>query len=292
MAAPATPCASRAVREFVDPPGSKPLSSTSRGAPLADAASRHAFTRNRGRPIPVAIAHGQRVGCAVRVDRRIPGRRSTNRFIDQRGFRRALIDQYRHAHLVFELGDLRKIGPQEWRVDVELPPDPDQRVALLHEIAIAEVCGGRRITAGRRPVEPSQQTLAPAIGHFEEQHAVAARAVNRSKHVQVGREPDLPGGVTRRQSQVDDRRVAGIRWIERELNCADKLLVRSGLIRTPGRRATTVRDEIVTRVTSAPAGVETATSERTSAETRNLITPDSASSPVAQTRTSCPCRCR
>ncbi len=85
------------------------------------------------------------------------------------------------------------------------------------------------LTSGRAAIEAAQQPLASSIGDLEQQRAVALLRVNRTKDVQVGREVDAPICAARGVLEVDDARVVLVGGIERELDRAGELLVRSDL---------------------------------------------------------------
>jgi hypothetical protein len=79
-------------------------------------------------------------------------------------------------------------------------------------------------------VEGSSLPAAPlnreaSIRHLEEQHAVATRAVDRAKNVQVRREVHATVGRTRRAIEIDDARVAWIARVERKFNRARQLFI-------------------------------------------------------------------
>ena len=122
-------------------------------------------------------------------------------------------DRHLHSH------DAGSIG------HVPLPSHPEEREALTHERAVAELRLGRRIGAAGRFLKCGEHRLAAAVADFVEQPAVAAPRVDGHEQVEVSAELDLAIRVARRELQIDDVRIAGEIRIEREVDLADDLLV-------------------------------------------------------------------
>ena len=142
--------------------------------------------------------------------------------------------------------------PQARRFDIELPADPHDRIAILHQEAVAEVGGGRGILTASGAIESAEDALASAVSDLEQQRAVAACGVDGLKHIEVGGEVHTSITAARRRIEIDDGLVARICGIERELDRARQLFVRAN--RPKGcPLATTAREAIVTFVTSARA---------------------------------------
>ena len=120
------------------------------------------------------------------------------------------------------------VNAQQRRRHVELPPDPDQRVSLAHEEAVSHLRRSRRVRAARRPIEAPQHPLVAAIGNLEQQHAVAARGVDRLQDEQVGGEVHLAVRLRGGVDQVHDALVVPVARIDRELDPAHQLLVGPG----------------------------------------------------------------
>ena len=115
----------------------------------------------------------------------------------------------------------RRLDAKPWGGDIELPSDKHHRVAVPHEQPITDAA-----VAGVAPVERAQEIHHAAIRDLEQQDAVAFCRIGRAKHVQVGREAHPPIGITSRMIEVDDADVVRIGRIQRELDAADKPLVR------------------------------------------------------------------
>src|SRR5262249_56864710 len=105
------------------------------------------------------------------------------------------------------------------------PTVPEQRVAMLHQEAIASVLRRRRVVASRGVVETGQNALVAAIGKFVEQRAVALGDVDRLEDVEVSRILDHSAGVARRLVEVDDCRIERAFRIEFAMKAADHLLI-------------------------------------------------------------------
>ena len=167
------------------------------------------------------VAHRHHVIRAVRIEHRIRlviaigDRRGRRPFVqneiaaDEAGDPPAVLgrDGHLHPHHARPLGN------------VPLPSHPEQREALTHEPAVAEVGVGRRIER--------RGGFAAAVADFVEQAAIAARGIDRLQHVEIGARFHLAARVARRERQVDDHRVAREIRIDAEVDFADELLVRS-----------------------------------------------------------------
>jgi hypothetical protein len=94
-----------------------------------------------------------------------------------------------------------------------------------HQEAVAEILRGRRIGDTDGAVEHPEGDLAAAVGHVQEQAAVAARRVERPQHVKVRRGLDEPGRVARSQGKVRDRLIHRMRRVDAETKDARDRLV-------------------------------------------------------------------
>ena len=132
---------------------------------------------------------------------------------DDAGDRGATIGRHRHA----DAHRQRPLG------HIELPPDPDQRVAEPHQEPIAKIVVGRRVW---RPaaIEAVQRDLVTAIEDVDERCAVSSRRL-RPQDVQIGRELDAARGVDGGLVEVGDDLVVGILGVDGEMDRADDLLV-------------------------------------------------------------------
>ena len=118
---------------------------------------------------------------------------------------------------------------------VELPADPDQRVPLRGQEAIAEVILCRRIAAACRAGESRQQALVAAIRHFDQRDAVAPGCVFRLQDIEVGGELDESLAVLFRLVEIGHDGVARVRRIDGKVDRPDELLVAGRAdIGTPG----------------------------------------------------------
>ena len=109
---------------------------------------------------------------------------------------------------------------------VELPANPDQRVPLPGEKAIAEVILGRRIEiAACGAGESREQALVAAIRHFDQRDAIASSRVLRLQDIEVGRELDESLAVFLRLLEIDHDGISRVRGIDGEIDRADEFLV-------------------------------------------------------------------
>ena len=118
-------------------------------------------------------------------------------------------------------GGDRNVHPHAAFGHVPLPSHPEQREALAHQRAVAELRRGRRIRGVRGVLEHRQNPLGAAIAGFVEQAAVAARRIDRLQEIEVRRELDEPLRVLRREMQIDDAPILRQRGIEREVDLAE-----------------------------------------------------------------------
>jgi hypothetical protein len=101
--------------------------------------------------------------------------------------------------------------------DVPLPSHPEQREALAHERAVAELGVRRGIGRSARLLEGRQQRLAPAIADLVEEPPVAPRGVDWLQHVEVRAGLHLARGIPWGECEVDDAGVSRVVRIEREV---------------------------------------------------------------------------
>src|SRR5437764_370638 len=92
--------------------------------------------------------------------------------------------------------------------NVELPPDPHQRITLPHQEAVAEIRLGGGIENLWRAVEVADDVLAPTIEHIEQRDAIAERGVLWPQNVEISSEGHAPGGIAWRLIEIDDRLIA------------------------------------------------------------------------------------
>jgi hypothetical protein len=177
-------------------------------------------TRNDGRLVPIAVAHGQRRGWIVRRRRRIV------RQVSWRDFRASLVGDEREADPAGHVGGGRG-DPQHWRFDVELPADPHDGVAILHQEAVAEIRSSRRVLTPSGAIEPTEDALAPAVGDLEEQGAVAACGIHRLQHVEIGGEVHASIASACHRAEIGDGLVVWVGGIECELDGPRQLFVRA-----------------------------------------------------------------
>ena len=91
---------------------------------------------------------------------------------------------------------------------VPLPSHPEQREALAHERAVAELRFFCRVGRPGRLLKGLQQRLATAVADLIEQPAVAPAGIDRLQHVEIGARLDLAARVARRQLEVDNLAVS------------------------------------------------------------------------------------
>ena len=94
---------------------------------------------------------------------------------------------------------------------VTLPAAPHQREAAPHQKAAA---GMLRVSPVRRAVEPRHDRLVAAIGHVEDETAVAAIEIERLQDPEVALILDVALSVARGPIEVDDPGIQGVRRIE------------------------------------------------------------------------------
>src|SRR5262249_6580309 len=197
------------------------------------AAKLPSVSRNGARCAEESVTHDQRVRRAGWVERRIAGRVGSTAHIAERAGRIGRIRSERRRYPPGDWFSLIKRGRRierhqaaaSW--NIELPSDPDERVALPHEEAVAEIRIGGRVEHPRCAVEIVKDVLAPSVEDGEQHGAICARGVLRSKDVEIGRKGHAPGRIARRLVEIDDDLVAGMLGIDREEDLADELLVRS-----------------------------------------------------------------
>ena len=146
-------------------------------------------------------------------------------------------------------------------LDVELPPDRDEREALKEQRGVAKVCFRCRVVRGRRGTERAEQAEASAVDDVEEDDAVAARRVLRFENEEIGRELDLPLAVSRGEVDIGDDLIARILRVDREVRLPVKFLVGADVAE---RLAVQDVDSlgISTRVSSAWLGAGTKNNSR------------------------------
>ena len=110
-------------------------------------------------------------------------------------------------------------------LDVELPPDRDEREALKEQRGVAKVRFRCRVVRGGSGTERGEQAESSAVDDVEEDDAVAARGVLRFENEEIGRELDLPLAVSRGQVDIGDDLIARILRVDREVRLPVKFLV-------------------------------------------------------------------
>src|SRR4030095_10260092 len=113
--------------------------------------------------------------------------------------------------------------------NVVLPAAPRDRVAWAHEKAVTEVLGGRRVGDSNRTVEHAERDLSAAVGNVEQEPAITARGIDGPQQIEVRGGLAQAIGSARRQRDIRDRLVRGVRRIDAEAEDADDLLVGAGL---------------------------------------------------------------
>ena len=204
----------RAVRDLIGAPGLEAAGHRHDGALQLETPARDFLRLAEG-----AVANRQRRVAAVSHDG-IP---------DEIGDRRVRASIVRRELGASRDGDAcrtRHVDPHQVvaALDVELPPDPDERVAQARQEAVAEIrfSGGVERAAAAVTVE---RHLPAAVDDVDERDAVRTARVARLEDVEVGRELDLARGVARRLVEPDDDLVAGVFRVDREVDRPDDLLV-------------------------------------------------------------------
>ena len=199
-----------AVEAHVGRVGEPPRRARDRGGGSAGVlANRQAGRRvveiGRGVPDVVAVGEGQRGDAAVRPP-----------LAQERARDRAGVTAGRRHREGHEAVLAR---------DVVLPAAPRHRVAVAHEKAVAEILGRRRIGHAHRAVEHPERHLAAAVGHVEEEPAVAARGVPRPQHVEVRFALDQTRRVARGQGEIGDGLVRRVSRVDADAEDPRDLLV-------------------------------------------------------------------
>ena len=118
------------------------------------------------------------------------------------------------------LGDVALPSAPYYRV-----PEPQQeRVALLP-----------RSEVRARPVEKAGRDLVATVHHVVEEHALGVVDILRTQDHEVGAVVDHAARIERREREIDDAGIRGIRRIELAVNDAGDHLVRTDI--TEGRAA-------------------------------------------------------
>ncbi len=111
-----------------------------------------------------------------------------------------------------------------WRC-AKVPPGADDRVAQVHDEAVARVDCLRGVVAGRGVVQRGHAHVA-AIVEVEQQLVAALAEVDRLQDEDVHRVLDPAAGISRRVFEIGDERVVRIVGIEFAVGPAAKLFVR------------------------------------------------------------------
>jgi len=111
---------------------------------------------------------------------------------------------------------------------VPLPSHPEEREALPHQRAVAELGVACRVGGSGGLLKRREHRLAPAVADLVEQPAVAAARVDRFQHVEVGGRLHLATRIPRPERQIDDGAIAWKTRIEAEVDLADEFFVRAG----------------------------------------------------------------
>src|SRR5882762_5611356 len=82
----------------------------------------------------------------------------------------------------------QSIHPEQARqLYLDMPGEPDHRIAAAHQKAVSGMCQGVRIVRGRGVVEELQHSLVAAVAVVEEPPAVATRRVDRLQNREITR---------------------------------------------------------------------------------------------------------
>jgi hypothetical protein len=99
---------------------------------------------------------------------------------------------------------------------------------LTKQETIAGIRNGRRIVAGRRVLQLTENADIATIVDLVQKRAVAARCDGRTQHKEIGAEFDEPARIARRELKIGDRLIGGGVRIEREEGATAQLLVGAG----------------------------------------------------------------
>ena len=216
------------------------------------------------------VAHGERVGGIVRVGDRVGDVIA----IGERRVERHLRDNHlaaddAHDRLAVVCGDGRIDADEALALRrIELPADPEQREALLHQEAVAHLCFGRRIEAARRLVVEAEHPFAAAVRDLVQHGAVAAFDLFRLDQKEVRRELHAPARVSRRLVDVGDDLVRREGRDRPRSRCGPPASRTARWRRTASRRPHRPGTVTSIRTTSAAAGDQVTDTNRIAARIR------------------------
>ncbi len=124
------------------------------------------------------------------------------------------------------------------REHVPVPPAPEQAVTLLEQETVAGVGPTDRVVVPAGLVEHGKRAQIAAVADLVQETVIAAAEIGRPQQDEIGGEGDAPASVARRQLQVDDRGVARVLGIDREVQLSADPLIRADRAkrRTLGKR--------------------------------------------------------
>ena len=131
------------------------------------------------------------------------------------------------ARHILQHGNVQ-LDPAAARRDVALPAGPDQRVALLHQMAVAGIVRGGGIVliaVSQDVVEQRRAVVVAAVDDGEEDPLVGLREIDGTQDHDIGRRSHQSGRVGRREIDVDDSRVVRVLRVGCHCRAADQLLV-------------------------------------------------------------------
>ncbi len=221
----------RRVDQLVDPPRLETGGMANARDLFAFGDERPLIFRDRRSLAVGKIADGQTVARIVRVRDRVllaadaPDDQVTDR-LEVGLLRQGEV----RAHEAGHPGSGRRVEAQQsfGVAGVELPAEPDQREALTHQEAVAEVRLLGRIDRAASLIEQGKHALAAAVRDLHQQRPVALRRILRTEHVEVRGEGDLSPLVGCGSADIDDRAVESVVRGDGEVDRADDLLVATG----------------------------------------------------------------
>src|SRR5580658_8497061 len=151
---------------------------------------------------------------------------------------RPLRDNQARDGLAVLFGDRdREMEKIRARGNIELPADPDERVALLEQKAIAKGLGRVDVERATGEIEGAQEAFAAAVRNLKQCRAVAFSGIARLEDEEIGFELDKTGSVDRSQIQVGNDAARGEFGVDGELHPS-----LNGLIRAGGAKGLTVQN--------------------------------------------------
>src|SRR6185436_12287282 len=119
------------------------------------------------------------------------------------------------------------------RPDIELPPEERDREPLLEQEPVTEIPRFWRQVPLLRAAQNRQRLISSAVDHLEEGRTARLARILGPEEQQIGRELDLPIGVSRGLIEISDTPVGGKFWIDSKVHASDHALVGAPIVAAP-----------------------------------------------------------